>query len=444
MDQVVVLRGVHAFDPSQALDEVIDVVVENGKITRVGRDAARDLSSQPPSEKIRVIHGLSEQGNQRWLFPGFVDLHAHLREPGNESKEDIKTGLRAAAAGGYVDVCVMANTRPVNDSAIITEWMVHKGKAANSARLHPICAITAGQNGEALTEMALLKEAGAIAASDDGKCVTRSDVMRRALEYGKTFDLPIIQHAEDHLLTQGAEMHEGAISARLGLRGWPRIAEDIIIARDVLLAEYTDSRYHVAHLSTLGAARIVREAKSRGIQVTCEVTPHHLTMTHELLLGYDTACKVNPPLREPEDLEALLAALADGTIDAIATDHAPHTAADKEGPMADAAMGMIGLELCLPMLLGLADKGKLPLARVITALSSGPARIVGLAAPRIREGAAADMTVVDRAEEWTVEPSRLRTKSHNTPLFNRTVRGRVKATLRDGIFIHDELGGRGP
>ncbi len=439
----IVLRGVHAFDPSSGVDGIIDVVVEEGKITRAGRDAGRELTAAP-SEKVRIIQGLSEQGNQRWLFPGFVDLHAHLREPGNESKEDIKSGLAAAAAGGYVDVCVMPNTRPVNDSTIITEWMVHKGKAANSARLHPICAITTGQNGEALTEMALLKEAGAIAASDDGKCVTRSDVMRRALEYGKTFDLPIIQHAEDHLLTQGAEMHEGAISARLGLRGWPRIAEDIIVARDVLLAEYTDSRYHVAHLSTLGAARIVREAKSRGIKVTCEVTPHHLTMTHELLIGYDTACKVNPPLREAEDLEALLAALADGTIDAIATDHAPHTAADKEGPIADAAMGMIGLELCLPMLLGLVDKGKLPLARVITALSPGPAKIVGLAQPRIREGAAADLTLVDRAETWIVTPAQLRSKSHNTPLLNQTVRGRVKATLRDGIFIHDELEGRRP
>jgi dihydroorotase len=434
---VIVFRGVHAFDPGAALDAVIDVVVENGKITRAGRDAAADLV-QEKNPRIRVI-----DGKGRWLFPGFVDLHAHLREPGNESKEDIKSGLAAAAAGGFVDVCVMPNTRPVNDSTIITEWMVHKGKAAASARLHPICAITVGQNGEALTEMAMLKDAGAIAASDDGKCVTRSDVMRRALEYGKTFDLPIIQHAEDHALTAGAEMHEGAISTRLGLRGWPRIAEDIIVARDVLIAEYTDSRYHVAHLSTLGAARIVREAKSRGIRVTCEVTPHHLTMTHEMLLGYDTACKVNPPLREPQDLEALLAALADGTIDAIATDHAPHTREDKDGPMADAAPGMIGLELCLPMLLGLADAGKLPLHRVITALTSGPAKIVGLSVPRIREGAPADFTLVDRTEEWVVSPERMRTKSKNTPLLSQTVRGRVKATLRDGMFIHDELEGEG-
>jgi len=429
-----ILRDVHAFDPSVGLDEVIDIVIEKGVITKAGRDAARDLVASAARDKVRIV-----DGKKRWVFPGFVDMHAHLREPGNESKEDIKTGLAAAAAGGYVDVCVMPNTKPVNDSTLITEWMIQKSKSVHSARLHPICAITTGQNGEALTEMARLKDAGAVAASDDGKCVTRSDVMRRALEYGKTFDLPIIQHAEDHALTQGAEMHEGAISTRLGLRGWPRIAEDIIVARDVLLAEYTDSRYHVAHLSTLGAARIVREAKSRGIKVTCEVTPHHLTLTHELLLGYDTACKVNPPLREAEDVEALILALADGTIDAIATDHAPHTAADKDGPVSDAAMGMIGLELCVPMLLGLVDKGKLPLARVITALSQAPAKIVGLAVPRIREGSAADLTLIDRTEEWTVAPARLRSKSHNTPLLNQTVRGRVKATLRDGIFIHDEL-----
>jgi dihydroorotase len=263
--------------------------------------------------------------------------------------------------------------------------------------------------------------------------------MRRALEYAKTFDMPLIQHAEDHALTAGAEMHEGAISTRLGLRGWPRVAEDVIVARDVILAEYTRSRYHVAHLSTIGAARIVREAKSRGLGVTCEVTPHHLSFTHEMLLGYDTACKVNPPLREQEDVDALRAALADGTIDAIATDHAPHGATDKECPMSDAAPGMIGLELCVPMLLGLVRDGKLPLARVVSALTSGPAKIVGIAVPTIREGARADLTLVAPEEEWVVAPSSLRTKSKNSPLLSKKVMGRVKATVCGGRFIHDEL-----
>jgi dihydroorotase len=432
MVDVVVFRGVRAIDPGALLDSAIDVVVEKGVISRAGRDAGKGLAA---SERIRVV-----DGGGRWLLPGLVDMHAHLREPGGESKEDVASGLAAAAAGGFVDVCSMPNTKPVNDSRVITEWLIAKSKEVALARLHPICAITVGQEGEHLAEMKSLKDAGAVGASDDGRCVTKSDVMRRALEYAKTFDMPLIQHAEDHALTSGAEMHEGAISTRLGLRGWPRVAEDIIVARDVILAEYTRSRYHVAHLSTLGAARIVREAKSRGLQVTCEVTPHHLSFTHEMLLGYDTACKVNPPLREQEDVDALRAALADGTIDAIATDHAPHGATDKECPMADAAPGMIGLELCVPMLLGLVRDGKLPLARVVSALTSGPAKIVGIAVPTIKEGARADLTLVAPEEEWVVAPSALRTKSKNSPLLSKKVMGRVKATVCGGRFIHDELG----
>ncbi len=430
MTEAVVFRHVRAVDPAGALDAEVDVVVERGVVTRVGRDAAADLLS---SERVRVVE---RQG--AWLLPGFVDLHAHLREPGAEGKEDVASGLRAAAAGGFVDVCCMPNTRPVNDSRVVTEMLVAKAREVGTVRLHPIGAITVGQRGEQLTEMADLKAAGAVAVSDDGRCVTSSQVMRRALEYAATFDLPVIQHAEDHALTDGAQMHEGDISTKLGLRGWPRVAEDIIVARDVLLAEYVGARYHVAHVSTAGAVRILRDAKARGVPVSAEVTPHHLLLTHEALLGYDTACKVNPPLREPEDVEALRRALADGTIDCIATDHAPHGVLDKHVELAEAAPGMIGLELCVPLMLGLVRKGALPLTRLIDALTRAPARIAGLESPRIRDGARADLVLIDPLARWTVDPARLRTKSRNTPFAGQAVQGRVEITMCEGRIVHQE------
>jgi dihydroorotase len=261
--------------------------------------------------------------------------------------------------------------------------------------------------------------------------------MRRALEYASTFDLPVIQHAEDHALTEGAQMHEGAVSTRLGLRGWPRVAEDVIVARDVLLAEYVGARYHVAHVSTMGAVRLVREAKARGITVTAEVTPHHLLLTDQALLGYDTACKVNPPLREPEDVEALRRALADGTIDCVATDHAPHGILDKDVEMAEALPGMIGLELCLPLLLGLVREGVLPLARLVESLTAAPACVASLEPPRLREGARADLVLVDPAARWTIDPARLFTKSRNTPFAGRTVEGRVAMTVCEGRIVYE-------
>jgi dihydroorotase len=433
MHEALVFRRVRAVDPSRELDAVVDVVVEGGLITRVGPNAGAGVVG----ERVRTV-----EVPGAYLLPGLVDLHAHLREPGQEGKEDLRSGLAAAAAGGFTDVCAMPNTRPVNDTRFITEMLVQKARQLGGARLHPIGSITVGQKGETLTEMADLKDAGAVAVSDDGYCVTRSDVMRRALEYASTFDMPLIQHAEDHALTKDAQMHEGAISARLGLRGWPRVAEDVIVARDVILAEYTRARYHLAHVSTLGAVRIVREAKSRGIDVTAEVTPHHLLLTDASLLGYDTACKVNPPLREDADLAALREALADGTIDCIATDHAPHSLLDKDVELSEALPGMIGLELCVPLMLGLVDKGILPLHRVVDALTRAPSRIVGLPARQIREGREASLTLVDPARSWTVEPARLRTKSRNTPFLGQTVKGMVLLTLVAGIPAFDAVESR--
>ena len=406
---ILIFTGVRAFDPARELDGGVDVVIEGGVITRVGAGAATDELLR--AERARVV-----EGRGRLLVPAFVDMHAHLREPGQEYKEDISSGLAAAAAGGFAHVCVMPNTRPVNDTRSITEAMIARARSIGGPSLHPIGAITMGQKGTELTEMADLKEAGAVAVSDDGRCVTSSAVMRRALEYGRTFDLPVIQHAEDHALTDGAQMHEGAIATRLGLRGWPRVAEDIIVARDVLLAEATGARYHVAHISSMGAVRILREAKSRGITVTAEVTPHHLMLTDEAVLGYDTACKVNPPLREQADVDAVRAALADGTIDAVATDHAPHSSLEKDCEFSEASPGMIGLELVVPVLLELVRSRALPLARLVDALTRAPARIVGLTAPALREGASAELCLIDPEATFTLglDPARLRSKSRNT------------------------------
>ena len=436
---VLIFTGVRAFDPARELDGVVDVVIEGGVISRVGAGAATDELLR--AERARVI-----EGRGRLLVPAFVDMHAHLREPGQEYKEDITSGLAAAAAGGFAHVCVMPNTRPVNDTRSITEAMIARARSIGGPSLHPIGAITMGQKGTELTEMADLKEAGAVAVSDDGRCVTSSAVMRRALEYGRTFDLPVIQHAEDHALTDGAQMHEGAIATRLGLRGWPRVAEDIIVARDVLLAEATGARYHVAHISSMGAVRILREAKSRGITVTAEVTPHHLMLTDEAVLGYDTACKVNPPLREQADVDAVRAALADGTIDAVATDHAPHSSLEKDCEFSEASPGMIGLELVVPVLLELVRSRALPLARLVDALTRAPARIVGLTAPALREGASAELCLIDPEATFTLglDPARLRSKSRNTPWLGKRVTGQVQMTMAGGkiVFELESVSGR--
>lgn len=430
---LLVFRAVRALDPARALDAVVDVVIENGRIERVGERAGEEAAR---AERARVI-----DGRGRWLAPAFVDLHAHLREPGHEYKEDIASGLRAAAAGGYAHVCVMPNTRPVNDTRAVTEFMLRRAAECGGPRLHPIAAITMGQKGKELTEMAELRDAGAVAVSDDGVCVMSSAVMRRALEYAKNFGMPVIQHAEDHELTQGADMHEGATSARLGLKGWPRVAEDVIVARDVILADYLGARYHVAHVSTRGAIAIVREAKARGVDVTCEVTPHHLLLTDASLIGYDTACKVNPPLREDEDVAVLRRALADGTIDAIATDHAPHSPLEKDCELSEASPGIMGLELCFGLLLGLVGQERLTLFRLLEALSQRPARIAGIEAPRLAEGAEAELVLLDPEWRWTPRHARLETKSKNSPFMDQELKGKVAMTLAAGRIVYEAVEG---
>jgi dihydroorotase len=426
---LVIFSAIRAVDPARGLDDEVDVVIERGVITRVGRGAAGEL--------VRSPHARIIAGGGRWLLPAFVDLHAHLREPGQEYKEDILTGLGAAAAGGFAHVCAMPNTKPVNDTRAITEMMVARAGEVGGPRLHPIGAITMGQKGQELTEMGDLKDAGAVAVSDDGRCVTSSAVMRRALEYARTFDLTVIQHAEDHALTEGSQMHEGVVSTRLGLRGWPRVAEDIIVARDVLLAEATGAKYHVAHVSSLGAVRILREAKSRGLRVTAEVTPHHLLLTDAAVLGYQTACKVNPPLRSDEDVAALRAALADGTIDAIATDHAPHSPLEKDCEFGAASPGIIGLETCFPLLLGLVRSQAISFTKLVEALTIAPARVVGLMPPSIFEGLPAALVMVEPERSFTIDIPHLRSKSHNTPFLGKRVTGAVVLTMSEGAVIFD-------
>lgn len=423
---MLVFRGARVLDPSRQLDEVADVVIEHGRILRVGRDAGAKLSG----ERVRLV-----DAKGLWLAPGFFDLHVHFREPGQEYKEDIATGLAAAAAGGFTAVCPMPNTKPVNDTRAITEMMMARARQAGGARLLPFGAITRKTEGKELTEMADLKEAGAIGVSDDGVCVMNSAVMRRALEYARTFDLLVSQHCEDHNLTGRADMHEGVISTRLGLRGWPRVAEDIIVARDILLAEVTGARYHVAHISSMGAVRLVREAKSRGLSVTAEVTPHHLTMNDESLLGYDTFCKVNPPIRSEEDRLALVEALRDGTIDCIATDHAPHSPLEKDCEFSEASFGINGLETTVPALLPLVERGDISAPRLIEALSTAPAKIARVEGGSLKEGATADLVLLDPAQRWTITREALRSRSHNTPLLSKEVIGRVLMTVVGGNVV---------
>lgn len=428
--QVIVLRGGRVLDPSRGLDETADVVIEGGRIAAVGRDAGAAYTASE-HVSVRDVSG-------RWVCPGFIDLHVHLREPGQEYKEDIASGLAAAAAGGFTAVCPMPNTRPTNDSRAITEMMMSRAEEHGGTRLLPFGAVTKGQKGVELTEMADMRDAGAIGVSDDGLCVMNAAVMRHAMEYARTFDLLVSQHCEDHNLTEGAQMHEGARSTQLGLRGWPRAAEDVIVARDLVLAETTGARYHVAHISSMGAVRLIREAKSRGLRVSAEVTPHHLLFTDEALLSYDTYCKVNPPLREEEDRAALLGALADGTIDCIATDHAPHTDLEKDCEFEAASVGINGLESAIGSMFQLVRDGVLKPLRFVETLSTAPSRLLpDYEGGTLKVGRPADVTVLDPEARWLLEREALRSKSHNTPLLDRELMGRPIMTIVGGNVVYE-------
>ncbi len=451
------LRAGRILDPSQGLDAAGSLLIADGRVRaigpeeRVAPEGAR-LTAEGRAPRIVALP-------PGWaLAPGFVDLHAHLREPGFEGKETIASGTRAAARGGFTTVCCMPNTSPVLDSPATLAYVAEKARGA-AARVRPIAAITRGEAGQALTEMMELAEAGAVAFSDDGRPVTSSRLMRLALQYAAPLGLPIVEHCQDEDLVGGGVMNEGAVSTLLGLAGWPAAGEDVMLARDLALVRDTGARYHAAHLSTAGAVALVREAKRAGLPVTAEVTPHHLLLTDAWVAGertgplaealaaiglsvgagtrYDTGAKVNPPLRTAEDCAALLAGLLDGTIDAIATDHAPHTLVDKDCEFGEAAFGISGFETALASLLALAHAGKLPLPALVAALTTRPARAWNLDAGTLEVGAPADLVVFDPDEEWTVDPARFASQGRNTPLAGMTLRGRVRLTLLGGEVVYD-------
>jgi len=423
------LRGGRLVDPRQGIDAEVDVIVQEGRVARIGPGLAT-----PDGSAVIDCRGLV-------IAPGFVDLHAHLREPGEEGKETIATGTRAAAAGGYTAICCMPNTQPPNDCRAITNLILSRAREVGGPHVHPIGAISKGLAGETLSEVGELKDAGVVALSDDGRCVMNARLMRRALEYARGFDLTVIQHAEDHELTKGGVMNEGSTATRAGLPGQPAEAEEVIVARDLILVELTGARYHVAHASTARTVEMVRAAKRKGLPVTCEVTPHHLVLTDAACANYDTHTKMYPPLRTQRDVDALREGLADGTVDAIATDHAPHARSQKSDVEFDcAAFGIIGLETALPIALSLVREGRLTLAQAVDRLSSAPSKVLSLPHGTIPEGAAADLVVFDPEREWVVEASALCSKSKNSPFVGKTVRGRALLTLVGGAAYHD-LGG---
>ncbi len=418
------LRQVRVLDPGNNQDRIADLLVLEGMLKEV---SPRLNVSEVGLSDIPVIE---LQG--KWVAPGFVDMHVHLREPGEEYKETIETGARAAVAGGYVAVACMPNTQPVNDCAAVTQFILNRAKEAGSCHVFPVASITRGLKGDDLTEMGEVREAGAVAVSDDGRPVMNSMTMRRALEYSKSFDLLVISHAEDLHLSEKGLMNEGPTSTLLGLRGIPAAAEEIMIARDILLSELTGVPVHIAHVSTEGAVRLIREAKKRGIPVTAETAPHYFTLTDEALMDFDTVFKVNPPLRRLRDVEAVKAGLADGTLDAIATDHAPHSVLEKDTEFEYAANGMIGLESALPLALNLVREGVLSPLELVARLSRNPARILGIPLGSLELGEPAHLTVIDPEVEYVLDAETFQSKSRNCPFHGWKVQGQALMTVVDG------------
>jgi dihydroorotase len=418
------IRNGRVVDPAGGTDALADVWVADGRIHKLGRGLKAPAGAEIIDATGKVV------------CPGFIDIHVHLREPGFEYKETIASGTRAAAAGGFTAVACMANTFPVNDNRAVTDYILARAKVEGVVRVYPIGAVTRNLEGTQLAEMAEQAEAGCVAFSDDGKCVMNAELYRRAMEYALPFGTPVISHAEDCHLAHGAPMNEGLVSTELGLSGQPGAAEDVMVARDIILAELTGAHLHVAHISTAGAVRLVREAKARGVRVTAEVTPHHLVLTDEAVRTYDPNCKMAPPLRTKRDVEACLEALVDGTIDCVATDHAPHALSEKESEFAEAANGVVGLETAVALLLDrLVRPGVIDLPTLVARLSPGPARLLNLPGGSLAPGAAADITILDLEQPWTVDPATFQSRSRNTPFAGFTGRGGPWMTLVGGVKV---------
>ena len=442
MTEPIIIRGGRIVDPSQGIDRISDLLIEDGAIAETGANISRE------GAQVMDASGLV-------VCPGFIDVHCHLREPGFEYKETIASGTRAAARGGFTTVCAMPNTDPVTDSRSVVDFVLNKAREEGVVRVLPIGAVTKGSRGEELAELGELADAGAIGFSDDGHPVADANLMRQALGYARALGLPIINHCEVPELSGGAPMHEGWVSNRLGVKGVPASAESVMVARDISLAELTGGRLHLAHVSTAEAVDLVRQAKRRGVDVTCEVTPHHLTLTDETLLGsvdagkkydplspsaYDTRAKVNPPLRARADVEAMVEALRDGAVDLIATDHAPHGSAEKLTTLEEAAFGISVLETALGSLMSLVHGGALTLPMLIERLTAAPARFLSVDLGTLKPGSPADVTIFDPDAEWLVDASQFASRGKNTPLDGTKLRGRVTTTLAGGrvVYHHDD------
>ncbi len=423
-EQRIWIRGGRVLDPAAERDEPGDVLIEDGVIVAVG--------AQLDAGDAEVI-----DAKGAWIAPGFIDLHTHLREPGQEYKEDIASGGRSAVAGGFAAVACMANTHPVNDDPAMTDFIIDRAKQDSPARVYPIAAATRGLKGAEMTEMSALVDAGAVAFSDDGKTIMDGGVMRRILEYSKTVGSPVITHGEDLHLVAGGVVNEGPVSTKLGLPGNPAVAEDVLVSRDLMLAEMTGAHLHVAHVSTKGAVAAIRQTRDRGVHVTAEVTPHHLTLTDEALLGYNTNAKVAPPLRSAADVIACREGLADGTIDAIATDHAPHAVHEKDLEFTEAPPGMIGFETAFPVVLDLVRGGDLSPLELMRRLSTNSAKILDRPGGSLAIGAAADVVILDPDRSWTYDPAKGYSKSRNSPWAGQTLTGRAIATIVGGWLVYD-------
>lgn len=423
----ILLENARILDPADGVDTTGDLLVRDGRIAAVGMGVPR-----PDDAILLKCDGM-------WVVPGLMDMHVHLREPGEEYKETIETGTAAAAAGGFTAVAVMPNTNPVNDSSAVTRFIIERTKTAGKVHVYPVAAITKGLKGQELTEFADLLKAGVVAFSDDGRPVSDPGMMRLALEYAKGFGALIISHAEESGLSMGGALNEGRISTLLGLKGIPSAAEDIAVFRDTCLAGLTGSRLHIAHVSTMGAVHIIRQAKARGIKVTAETAPHYFSLTEDAVLGYDTNAKMNPPLRTEEDRFAVIEGLKDGTIDVIATDHAPHSRLEKEREFETAANGIIGLETALPLALELVRSGALTPLGLLRRMALNPRRILGIHGGSLKPGETADLCVIDPEAVFVVNRENLKSRSLNTPFLGKTLKGRAMLTLLGGRVVHNLL-----
>ncbi len=424
------IRGGRVIDPAQGLDRQADVWIVDGKIREIGVDVRPPPDTLQPPPRVIEARGCV-------VAPGFLDMHVHLREPGFEHQETIATGLAAAAAGGFTGVAAMANTKPVNDTPAVTEFILRRAAAVHGTRLFPIGAVSVGLAGKELAEIGGMHKSGIVGLSDDGLPVMNPRLMRRAMEYSCMFDLPILSHCEDQRLAAGGVMHEGAVATALGLLGVPALAEHVMVYRDIQLAALTGARLHIQHVSTTEAVELIRRAKAQGLPVTAEACPHHFTLTHEAVRGYNTHTKVNPPLRTAADVAAIKAGLQDGTLDVIASDHAPHHASEKDQDYAAAPSGMIGLETSVGLSLQLYHDGLLSLPQVIAHYTAHPARILGVPYGTLRVGSSADVTILDPEHVYEVAAATLRSRSKNSPFLGWRLRGAAVATIVSGEVIFE-------